>query len=88
MREVLKARQTSLGPITVVINGVGGLSFDGSGLDALSEDWLQTSAMVFSSEIKPQEVELPTRLLNLTSTILDFAEVETFDPSREINEYS
>lgn len=84
LRAVIKARETTLGPITVVINGVNGLDQNKVERAELSEDWLKTSVIVLSSEVKPREVDSPTRLLNVTATLLDFAEVETFNPSREL----
>ena len=84
LREVLKSRQKDLGGFTVVVNGLHGVNYTGIPANTLHEDWLKTSSFVYSSELKAKRIDEPSRLLSLTSTILDLAEVETFDPSREL----
>ena len=83
LRQVVEKRSKTLGPITVIINGLHGIEFTGLDQDKLTEGWIKTTAIILSSEVKAQVIDIPTHLLTLTSTLLDFAEIEDFDPSRE-----
>ena len=67
-----------------MVTGLHGVNYAGIPANTLHEDWLKTSSFVYSSELKAKRVDEASRLLSLTSTILDLAEVETFDPSREL----
>ena len=84
LRALLKSRQNELGKFTVVVSGVHGVNYTGIPAQTLHEDWLKTSSFIYSSELTAKRIDGPSRLTSLTSTILDFAEVETFDPSREL----
>ena len=84
LRAVIEAKRSTFGEFTVIINGLHGVNFGEETPSNLNESWLQTTSLTFSSEIKAQQINEPTRLLSVTSTLLDFAEIETFDPSREL----
>jgi hypothetical protein len=84
LNEVLKESEASYGSFTIVVNGLHGYDFEGHSPQTLREEWIKTTAMIVSSEVKPRIIKTPMRLLSLTSTILDFAEIETFDPKREL----
>ena len=84
LRATLNEMESSFGTFTVVVNGLNGYDFEGSDPQQLREDWIKTTAIIVSSEVKPRVIKTPARLLSLTATILDFAEIETFDPKREL----
>ncbi len=84
LRALLKSREQDLGSFTVVVTGVHGVNFTGVPVSSLNEDWLKTSSFIFSSEIEAKRITEPSRLLSMTASILDLAEIETFDPSREL----
>ena len=85
LRALLSRHKEKLGKeVTLVVQGLSGYDAAGIGSEPLQVSRLHTSALIFSSEVQPKEIPEPTRLLSLTPSILDLAEIETFDPSREL----
>lgn len=83
LEAILKSSEKSVGTFTVVINGLHGYDFEGTAPNSLGEVRLKSTLMLRSPEVKPRVVEAPARLISLTETILDLAEIEKFELERE-----
>lgn len=82
----LTSAKTSVGSFSVVITGLNGLDLQGSAPTKLGEQALKSTLMIRSSEVKPRVVSTPTSLIKVTPTLLDLAEIETFERERELME--
>ncbi len=65
----------------VVVMGTQGA--DAEGASGLSARALATSGLIYTMRANPRRERRPVSALTLTSTLLDLAEIEGFDPQRE-----
>ena len=84
LNEALASEPVAQRNFTVVISGLHGYSLTGQRPSTLNESWLKSTLMVRSSEIKPRVIDAPTSLLSLAPTLLDFAEIESFNAARNL----
>jgi arylsulfatase A-like enzyme len=68
----------------IMISGVGGLNLDKVPAEQLKNEQLKTELMVYIPKLKKRSSPHAMSLIRVAPTLLDLAEVENYDPSREM----
>ena len=68
----------------IAVVGTRGVDWEGNAPKNLREESLLTSALLKIPKLRGRKLSDPASLIKITPTLLDLAEIETFDPNREM----